>query len=135
MRVGVTIVGYGPDTSNEEHVLTREAAVDLSGRRVVVPRADGTLEYADNTEPSHIERPMFLTLGAIEAGDEGPVLAFGEVIEATWTWTPSEALYLGTVGVLTQTPPGPPADFLIEVARATSPDAILFEPKFGIRLT
>lgn len=128
--------GGGTDTGHTESIiLTFAAAVPLSARRVVTPQANGTLVYADNSNPDHIDQPLYLTVGAIAVGDTGEVIAFGKVTELTWNWTPSLLVFLGTSGQLTQTPPtSPDAAFLIEVARVQTPTTLLYDAKLPIAL-
>jgi hypothetical protein len=113
---------------------TATASTALSGHRVVTALADGTLGYADNTDPDHVYVPMWLTLGAIEAGAEGDVLVYGLVDEPSWAWAPGP-LYLGTDGQLTQTAPAAPALFLAQVGVATRPTTAFIDRQPSITLT
>jgi hypothetical protein len=132
----LTIVGYGPADSTDVLTIRRTAAVNLSGRRAVTPRDDETIEYADQATAGHLQRPVWLTLGAIVAAETDDVAALGRINEPTWSWTVGQAIYLGANGVLTQSPPlAPVADFLLEIARVIDPQTIWFEPKMPIRLS
>lgn len=122
-----------PSGSTTTIVVNGTAAADLSGHRVVTPRDDGTFEYADNTTTG-VERPLFLTTGAIMTGASADVVSFGYVTEPTWSWTPGEALYLGTNGFMTQTPPTGANVMLQEVARVITPTKILFDCRVLIEL-
>lgn len=115
--------------------LERPAHGALSGHRVVVERSDGTWEYADNATADHMHRPPALTTGASADGALCQAVAFGEVDEPSWGWTPGLPLFLGETGVLTHTAPVTPAVFLLEVGAALSATRIFFDPKTPIRLT
>ena|SRR5688572_6636954 len=129
----IAIQGLAPDV-DDALVFTAIADEAVSGRRVVTTNDLGELIYADNTILDHLERPLFLTTGAISAGASGEVLISGRVTEIGWAWTPGEAIYLSTNGQLTQTPPTAPAEFLREVARVIDPDTIIFEPAVLVRI-
>lgn len=115
--------------------LVRVAGVNLSGHRLVVPRSDGEVIYADNATVAHTSLPIWLTLGAALAGGSVTVVALGEVIEPTWAWTPEGSIYLGANGVLTQTVPSSPARFIEQVAVAETPTSIYFDPKIPITIS
>lgn len=123
-----------PGVAAEQVLLTRTALAALGGHRVVTATGTGSLTYASNDTAGHLEVPLWLTLGAIAAGATGTVLAFGPVSEPSWAWTPGP-LYLGTNGLLTQTPPSSPALFSVQVGYATSPTSAFFERRASIRLT
>jgi len=115
--------------------LTAVAAVALSGHRAVTPRPDGTLEYASNAVAAHLHAPLWITLGAVTAGQSATVLAYGALIESSWAWTPGAPLFLGPNGLLTQTPPvAPAALFLAQVGTATGATATFFDrqPSIGL---
>lgn len=104
----------------------------VSGHRVVRPNPDGSIAYAGNDEPGDLGAPLWLTL---QAGSEVSVCAFGTVDEPSWDWDVGP-LYLGTVGVLTQTPPsaGGGALFLVVVGYATGPNTVFIDPGPAISL-
>lgn len=92
--------------------ITGTAAVPLSGHRAVYRRADGLIEYASSDNPAHIGVPIWVTTGAASASTTVTMVALGEIVEGSWTWTPGP-IFLGINGALTQTPPAEPVhDFL-----------------------
>jgi hypothetical protein len=106
----------------------------LSGHRLVTPAPDGSLGYASNDEPNHLNAPLWLTLGAAVDGDTAHVLVYGSLDEPSWSWTPGP-LYLGVEGFLTQTPPSAPdAVFLTQVGFATAPTTAFIDPHPPITL-
>jgi len=114
---------------------TAIAAVALSGHRAVTPRPDGTLEYASNAVAAHLHAPLWITQGAVTAGQSATVLAYGALTESSWAWIPGAPLFLGADGLLTQTPPvAPGALCLAQVGTATSPTSAFFDrqPSIGL---
>lgn len=106
----------------------KTAGAAISALRVCTTQNDGEMEHADNATAAHLERPLYLAMSAVSAGAIGTFIAFGEVTEATWTWTPGEAIYLGTNGAMTQTPPSGAGVHLREVGRAITATTIRFDP-------
>lgn len=114
---------------------TGVAASALSGHRVVTPAPDGLLDYASNDDVGDVNAPLWVTASAASQGSEVEALMFGSMIEPTWTWTPSQPVYLGTNGVLTQTPPAAPgAVFLAQVGMATSPISLFVDRSPSIKI-
>lgn len=126
-----TLTGGGGDG---QVLLTRTAALDLGGHRVVTLADTNTLIYASNDDPAQLEAPLWLTLAAIVSGAGDAVLAYGPALEPTWAWNPGP-LYLGTTGLLTQTPPSSPALFSVQVGYATSPTRVFFDRRPSIALS
>jgi len=115
--------------------LTAIAAVALSGHRAVTPRPDGTLEYASNAVAAHLHAPLWITQGAVTAGQLATVLAYGALIESSWAWTPGVPLFLGADGLLTQSAPAAPgALFLAKVGIVTGPTTAFFDREPSISL-
>lgn len=106
--------------------VNRIAATNLSGHRVVVPNDNGEVIYADPTNPSHISRPKWFTTGAWTVGATASLTADGLVSEGTWSWIAGIPIYLGSNGLLTQTPPS--SGFLQVVAEVVSSTTIDFNP-------
>lgn len=123
------------DVQGEFASLTVTAGVALSGHRVVSPRGDGKVEYADATFITHLNRSMWLTLGAVAANAPATVLIHGWITEPSWAWTPGLAIFLGAAGLLTQAlPVAPGSAFLLRLGVAISATAILFDPQQPIAL-
>lgn len=126
---------FGPviERLSEPLAIALVASGDLSGHRVVTTRDDGTIEYADNATTGR-ERPLFLTMRAIESGMADAVLIAGEMAEPSWSWIPGEALYLGSNGAMTQIPPSSAGLTLVELGRVVTPTRIVFDPRVLIAL-
>jgi len=107
--------------STEQVRVTGIAGTALSGQRAVTKLANATIGYANNNVPSQSHAPLWVTLGAAAAGDTVEVLAYGALEEPSWNWVPGEPLFLGSGGVLVQTPPtAPGALFLAQIGVATT---------------
>lgn len=111
--------------------MQRTTAAALSGHRVVTPLNDGTVNYADATNPAHAARPVWLTTGAWNSGVLATLTAAGVVSEPSWSWTPGQPIYLGTNGALTQTQ-APGAAFVLIVAEVIDATTIEFRPQVPI---
>lgn len=130
------VISSGGSGSGTTITHTAVAAVDLSGQRLVVPQTDGTLIYATDATVADLALPVWMTLGAIMAGQSGTVLCYGPATEVSWSWTAASAVYLSALGVMTQalqTVAGG-ATFLLQVAKAVSPTEIFYDPQMPIVL-
>jgi hypothetical protein len=99
----------------------------IGGHRVVAFKADGTVEYADNTNTAHRYSSVAVTTQAASSGQPVNIVALGPVVEALWSWTPQELVFVGTNGLLTQTPPESPS-FSRPIGVATSATSIFVSP-------
>lgn len=115
-------------------VVQAVAAHPLGGHRLVVPRDNGTVEYADATDPAHINRPLWLTTSAWAAGAVADLVTGGEVTELSWTWTPGVPLLVGTNGMLTHTLPAG-AVWVRRAALPVDPVTVEYAPTQPIALT
>jgi hypothetical protein len=109
----------------------RVTAAALSGHRVVTPLNDGSVNYADATNPAHLSRPVWLTTSAWGSGVTATLISDGPITEPTWNWTPGQPIYLGANGVLTQTE-APGAVFVLIVAEVIDATTISFRPQVPI---
>lgn len=115
--------------------LTAVAAAPLSGHRIVTPAVDGNVDYASAATPGHLHAPLWLTRGAVAAGGTAQLLAYGPIVESSWSWTPGP-VYLGTSGLLTQAAPAAPgAAFLAQVGYATSATRLVVDRQPSIALS
>ena len=101
----------GPAGPSGGAALSVVADSSIGGHRVVVLKASGAPEYADNTNSSHTNKVLGITLNAGNSGDTISVVRSGEVVEPTWNWTLDLPVFLGTNGLLTQSAPANPAVF------------------------
>ena len=117
----------GPRGPGGASTLTLTAAQALGGHRLVYSSAPGACDYATNAVFGQRFALLGLTLGAAASGASVEVLSYGPITEGSWSWTPGGALYLGTNGLLTQTPPVAPATFLVVVGYAIDATRILLD--------
>jgi len=111
------------------------ASATLSGHRVVTASPDGTWRYASNDNLADLMAPLWITTGAIGAGEQGEAVIVGPIIEPSWSWTPGP-VYLGVDGLLTQIPPlAPAAIFLAQVGFATSATVLFVDRNPSIKLS
>ena len=111
------------------------AATALSGHRVVTADPDGTWRYASNDNPADMAAPLWITTGAVDAGQQGEAVILGPITEPSWSWNPGP-VFLGLNGALTQTPPAAPdAVFLVQVGFATSATTLFVDRNPSIKLS
>lgn len=103
VKVG-SVIETGGTTITRINVVT---AVAIGGHRLVVLNSDGNAIYADSHNLTHAHKVLGITTGAASAGDTVTVQITGVLSEPSWTWTLDEPIWLGTNGILTQTPPEP----------------------------
>jgi hypothetical protein len=84
-----------PGTPAQETITAGEA---LGGHRVI------TAEGLHTTEET-IDLAIGITAGAASIGTPADYIHNGVMDEPTWTWTPGGPIFVGNVGVLTQTEP------------------------------
>lgn len=113
--------GAGNEAVNAQYI----AAEALGGHRVIVTNEDGEAVYADNTNEDHATMATKITTGAAILGDEVQAQLVGQMTELSWNWTPRASLYVGSNGMLTETPPSSPAVFSKVVAVAETATRIL----------
>ncbi len=81
------------------------AGAALGGHRMVVLNSSQQAVYADNTNLAHANKVLGMTTGAVSMGDTASILYGGELVEPSWVWGLDQPVYVGTNGLLTQTPP------------------------------
>lgn len=96
------------------------AGENLGGHRAVL----ATGLYADNgTLPNSLV--IGITTGAVSSGASAAVQTSGEMSEVSWSWDVSKPVYLGSVGLLTQTVPT--AGVIVEIGKPTAATKLLIE--------
>lgn len=125
----------GPQGPPGDSTIQLTASINLSGQRCVTQLPDGTVTYADSSTLADVSAPLWVTLGAALTGNLVTVQAIGIVTEPSWSWTPGP-VYLGLVGVLTQTVPAYPSSaFLVQLGYATSATSIVLDQQPSIVLS
>lgn len=101
---GLSLLG-GTLSATGGSTITATAGAAIGGHRAVVLDAAGAAFYADNTNPDHLVRFYGITTNAASLGGSLSIVQTGVVVEPSWAWTAFMPVYLGTTGLLTQTPP------------------------------
>lgn len=97
----------------------RLAAATVNGLRAVMLAAGGGVRHLDCTDPANADNALGVSLGAAITGDSVTVRVGGAIDEASWTWTPLEAVYATGDGLLTQTvPTSPGSAFMLRIGFA-----------------
>lgn len=130
-------VGIPPQVTEpapvQRYVVRRATAQTMSGHRVVTTDDAGLLVYADHDDMTQLNRRLFLLENAWSAGDLATAVASGPSYESSWSWDPNRAIFLGSEGQLTQTPPS--TGYLRKVAAVAEVHGIWFDPQPAIVLT
>lgn len=108
-------------TTSTENLITREAAQNLQGHRVVII---GSNNKASLAEPDHVlgDQVAGITTGATPMGQIAIIQAAGEMQDNAFNWQPGP-IWLGAGGILTQTLPTTGA--LVRVGTSLGPNVIL----------
>ncbi|MFT4188643.1 MAG: hypothetical protein QM621_08665 [Aeromicrobium sp.] len=117
----------GPPGDGQRLLAPAAVTAPLSGHALVVID-DGRARPVDVSDPADADRPLHLTLGALDPGDGHTVLALGTVVEETWAWPHPARLYASAAGRLTADPPAGAAWSRV-VALTRSPTSIHFNPQ------
>lgn len=99
----------------------------IGGQRAVMLHSDDKLYYADQSNPTHFNRVLGITTGAVASGATPTVRCAGKMTEPTWAWDLDKFLYLSTNGLLTQTPPS--SGFLLQLGWPLSATSIMVDIK------
>jgi len=107
------------------------AAAPLGGHRAVRVQA-GEAVYADSGVIADANLVLGITRGAVVEGALAQIQTGGLMTEVSWAWTPDAPVFVGAVGVLTQT--APLAGFNLIVGVATGPTQIFIGARMPIVL-
>lgn len=121
----------GPAGASVEQFVAAEA---LGGHRAVKIDANGQAAYASNTDAASSSAFLGVTTGAAVMLDLVSVQRAGAMTEGTWNWVVGQPVFLGTNGLLTQTPPAAPA-FSLVVGFATAPTTLFIAPREPVALS
>jgi hypothetical protein len=119
--------------ASQRFVVRLVAGHTLSGHRIVTTNDDGALVYADHDDMSQLNRPVWLVENAWSTGDLATAVAQGPAFETSWSWTPGLAVFIGSEGQLTQTPPS--TGWLRKIASVAEVQGIWFDPQPPIVLS
>lgn len=106
----------------------------IGGHRVLALDAANAVIYAGNDLPGTANKIIGMSLNAASPGGALNVVRSGEVIEPGWNWITTLPVYLGTNGLLTQTPPVSPAAYSLIVGFPTSATGLFLSVREPITL-
>lgn len=109
------------------------AASAIGGGRVLAVNATGELAYADPADITTLSGLLGLSLNAATAGGDVAILVSGSATDSGWLWTAGQPLYIGSAGVLVQSPA--PGTYVVRVGVAISTTEILFNLSTPIALS
>ncbi len=104
-EINVVTVGEQGPAGPANSFITKTASVAIGGHRVVVLNASEQAIYADSSITAHADKVLGVSTGAADAGASVQVQTYGEMVEASFSFTPELAVYASTNGLMTQTPP------------------------------
>lgn len=125
----------GPGGSDLGSNIVRPTVGALGGHRVVFLDEQGRAGYASNDTLAHAQRVVGITTSANNVDAPTSIATFGDVNEPSWNWTLDQPIYLGTNGLLTQTPPAAPAVFSLVIGFPVSSTTLFVNPASPIVLT
>lgn len=108
------------------------AASPVGATRIVVTDSAGKIEHADSSDVADFDNVLGLTLTAAGTGVSAIVLILGPHEDLSFTFTPKQALFFTSAGVLTQTAPS--GGFSKKVGWAITATKIFISLKTGIKL-
>jgi len=80
------------------------ASGSIGGSRVIC-NTNGIATYADSSDVGTAHNISGISFNAAADGDPVTVITGGPITEVSWAWAPTLPVYVGTTGLLTQTPP------------------------------
>lgn len=104
------------------NIITIDAGEYVGGHRVVA-QVNGSVVMASNLNLSHMNNILGLTLGPANLGGELQIQFSGYIVEPSWSWNLTKAIYLSTNGLLTQTMPT--TGFLQQIGTVISSNKVL----------
>jgi hypothetical protein len=127
----IEVAEQGPEGISGSEVSILIATQVISGHRVCLFESN-QLTYCDSANTSHAGKAIGLTLNSATIGGNVSIQKSGEVTEPSWNWVDGAALYIGSNGILTQTPTS--NGFIQKVGYAISPTKIWIDFKESIIL-
>ena len=113
-----------PGPAGDGSTITKTATVAIGGHRVVIASGASGAAIADKDTPDHMHRVIGITKGAAGSGNQIEIAGAGEMTEPSWTWSVGP-VWLGSNGLLTQTPPT--TGFLLMIGTAIAPTVLMIK--------
>lgn len=117
-RLTVNVSGSTASTMSGTYI----ASETMGGHRVVRSTGAGEVGYADSSTAGHGDDTVGITTSAVGIGENVEVLHNGYIYFIGWAWTVGQPIFLGTNGLLTQTPPS--SGFVQVVGHAADTDTM-----------
>jgi len=115
---------------DEQQVLVTQEFVTfeaIGALRLVATNNNNQWVLASNTNSNHMGRVAGISVNSYSAGVPARMVQSGTIFDSSWTWVPKGQIYVGTNGLLTQTPPNlTTAKFYQIVGTALTAQRILF---------
>lgn len=112
--------GPAGDGSN----LTKIAGTAIGGHKVVIAYGNTGAQLADKDTASHMHVVLGVTKGAASQGSPVEIQTVGEMIEPSWVWV-NGPVFLGSNGIMTQTPPT--TGFQLQIGTAIAPTVLMIK--------
>lgn len=130
-RLGGSAVWLPPTGGGGEQVLSKLAHQALSGHRAVYLFSESEVDYPDPTNYQQVKKIVGLTKGAASAGGVVEIQTSGLLVEPSWNFSLGD-VWLGSNGLLTQTPPN--SGNLVLIGAAVSATALQIDIQFLTKL-
>lgn len=93
---------WADPSSSAIQAVVLPASGSIGGHRAVSVGFDFIAGYADKDSAPLV---FGVSTGAVNDGDNVTIQISGEMTESSWSWVPGVPLFLGSSGLITQTPP------------------------------
>jgi hypothetical protein len=104
--------------------ITKIASTAIGGHRVVMASGANSAAIADKDTISHMHLVLGLTDGAVMAGNPATIVARGELVEPSWSFSVGP-VYLDNNGLMTQT--APTSGFILKIGTAIAPTVLMID--------
>lgn len=106
-QTAVLAVANIVDWSGESPTHYTKTAINqpIGGHRVVVAVGETGCDYADKQDESHCDRVVGITTNAAAQNGICIIAQKGDITHSSWNWQVNEPVFVGSNGLLTQTPP------------------------------
>lgn len=129
-RQEIVVEFAGSAPADISQVISMIAATDIGGHRVITSNGDGRAIYADKDS---VAVCVGITTGAAGEGTAATVQISGELSDPSFVWEPGELIFLGSSGIMTQSPPDSGA--LVVIGQATAANKVLINIQPPITLS
>lgn len=118
--------------SSTDVTVTQDVTITMVDTVSAFDVVTSTGKKADSTNTAYKDKVIGLATTAITGATSGLVRNYGQITNATWTWSPGDVLYLNGTALSTTAPTA--SGFVQEIARALTSITIMIELKNSILL-